>query len=107
MSTHTHQETRVDLLNWIDVERMRYADGKYTDDKRTFLIEALKTEGLSPTWMNFHLNYLKRADLFGLDTTQGRQAMAKCIVSLMHCLETAIEEFGPLPAPGVPSGEIQ
>lgn len=98
--------TRADLQKWIAVERATYADIKFSDENRAFLIDAMRVERLGPIWLGFIGNYLKRAELFGLDTLQGRQALGKTIVTLLHCLETAMDEFGPMPAPGVSSGEI-
>lgn len=97
---------REELQAWIVTERATYADIKFSDENRAFLIKAMREEKLGPIWMGFIGNYLKRAELFGLDTLQGRQALGKTIVTLLHCLETAIDEFGPMPAPGVSSGEI-
>lgn len=98
--------TRGELLAWIAAERALYADIKFSDENRAFLVDAMRQEKLGPIWMGFIGNYLKRAELFGLDTLQGRQALGKTIVTLLHCLETAIDEFGPMPTPGVSSGEI-
>lgn len=53
------------------------------------------------------MNYYGRALIFNVTTELGRQAVGKTIATLMHLLETAVEEHGPMPLPGVPSGEIQ
>ena len=100
---------RQDVLAWIEQERDQYADVKYAQDgdNRARLIDAMREEGLGDTWMNFILNYLKRAELLGVQSAQGRQALGKAIVTCMHALETSIEIFGPMPVPGVPSGEVR
>lgn len=99
------------LMEWIKLERTNYADvGKYAPGSpgRVMLIEAMKTEGFGQTWSNFIYNYLFRAEKqYGLDTQQGRQAMGKAIVSLLHCLETACWVYGDMPRPGMPSGEVE
>jgi hypothetical protein len=66
----------------------------------------MRTDGLAGPWIDFIGNYLRRAELLGLDTMKGRQALGKYIVTMMHCLETAIEVYGPMPRAGYPSGEI-
>lgn len=94
---------------WISLERIQYADTKYKDgeDNRAKLIEAMKTEGFSEdgVWMGFLGNYIRRAQLFGVDTLQGRQALGKAITTAMHCLETAVMVHGDMPLPGVSSSD--
>lgn len=101
-------KARSDLRYWISEERTKYADRKYETrgKNRDALIKAMKTEGMNGIWLVHIQNYIGRANTLGLETLQGRQAMGKAIVTMMHCLETAIEEYGPMPLPGVPSGEI-
>lgn len=100
------------LLDWITTERAEHADKdqKYAPGSpgRLMLIEAMRTEGYGQTWGNFIDNYLFRAEKqYGLQTEQGRQAMGKAIVALMHCLETACYVYGDMPRPGLPSGEVE
>lgn len=92
---------------WIIAERALYADVKYAEDAANHLRlrTVMANEGLAPTWLDFIGNYLRRAELFGLDTPQGRQAMGKATVTMLHCLETAVDVFGPMPNPGYPSGD--
>ena len=99
---------RLALRKWIMQERSKYADVKYDEDgaNRKRLQNAMRTEGLGGLWLSHIGGYLDRAQTFGLDTEKGRQAMGKAIVTMMHCLETAIEIHGPMPEPGKPSGEI-
>lgn len=61
-------------------------------------------EGLDGWWQQQFDNYLHRADLLGLDTINGRQALAKFVATAVGCLEAAVRIYGPLPEPGVPSG---
>lgn len=98
---------REQLGLWLQIERSVYADAKFAEagENRLQLIEAMGNEGFGDTWMDFAGNYIKRAQLFGADTLQGRQAMGKAIVTLMHMLETAILVYGDMPAPGVSSTE--
>lgn len=102
---------RDDLLAWVRVERDHYTiPRKYGPDSagQQIVRDAVAQGGFADEGlMDFVGNYLKRAQLFGLDTPQGRQATGKAIVSLMNILEVACELHGPMPAPGYPSGEIQ
>ena len=100
---------RDELLEWIATERAFYADVKYAEDgtNREALIADLRYHPhIDGEWDVFIGNYMRRSQLFGVDSLPGRQALGKTIVTLMHCLETAIEVYGPMPAPGVPSGEF-
>ena len=106
-----HFEARNYLLAWLFSERAFYSDVKYRDGdyNRQFLIDAMRDEPFSDgsKWLDFIGNYMKRAQLFGLDTPIGRQALGKTLVTIQHCLETAIMIYGPMPEPGYPSGEIR
>lgn len=99
---------RMNVAEWIAKERAEYADVKFGAD--TEAIHKLEIEmrdyGYSGEWEVFVTNYLTRVKLMGLDTPRGRQALGKAIVTLLRCLEMATEIHGPLPKPGVPSGEI-
>lgn len=102
---------RVELHEWIVLERARYADVKYdedTDARHKLILDMQNFGNLEDDseWWTFISNYLSRARTLGLTTPQGRQALAKCIVTMMHCLETAIDVHGHLPKPGQPSGEL-
>lgn len=97
------------LMVWIAGERATHAGVKYGDDTPQWraLVEDMKAHAhLDGEWDVFIGNYLRRAQLLGLDSLPGRQALGKTIVTLMHCLETAVEVYGPMPSPGLPSGEI-
>lgn len=100
--------SRQQVSRWIEQERMNYADVKYADREgnRTALIEAMHAKDWE-RWTNFLGNYLKRAELFGLDTLEGRQAMGKAAVTALHILETAVSLFGDMPKPGVASGTVE
>jgi len=95
---------RTHLLEWIAIERREYADVKYAEDgdNRAMLKKAME-DGDWQRWTDFAGNYVRRAEMFGLNTLQGKQALGKAIVTLMHTLETAIEFYGDMPKPGVSS----
>ena len=102
---------RSQLVNWIDIERTLYADKKFANgsDARNKLVAELQEQGfkLDGDWYSFVGNYMKRAEIIGLEHAAGRQAMGKAIATLHHILETAIDLFGPMPEPGHPSGEVR
>lgn len=95
--------SRAALQFWISTERREYADVKYPD--KDVYDEKMRQQGIA-WWMDFMPNYLSRAEILGLDTPQGRQALGKLITTAMDCLESAIRVHGEMPRPGVTSGEI-
>lgn len=105
------QQSRVEVAGWIARERSAYADaGKYKEGSlgRNLIRVYLAGDNASQAAaLQFVFSYLDRAERFGLDTHQGRQALGKAVVAAMHILETAVELHGPMPLPGVPSGDIQ
>lgn len=101
------RDSRLQLLMWLTAERQRYSDVKYSDKKECDShIQEDGGIGDDSWYWGFIGNYLKRAQLMGLDQPNGRQALGKAIVTLMDALESSIRVFGPMPQPGVPSGEI-
>lgn len=104
---HVANGVRKHVRQWIDEERSRYADVKFAEgaEGRVMLIQAIKDRDWE-RFTNFAGNYMRRAEIQGLDTPQGRQQMGKAIVTMLHMLETAILVYEPMPKPGVPSGEI-
>lgn len=97
---------RGQVMAWLLIERSMYADKKYADGTATrdqFIEDMKSGNGLDDRWLDFVYNYVRQAKLLGLDTMQGRQALGKAISTLIHYLETAITEHGPMPAPGVSS----
>jgi hypothetical protein len=55
-------------------------------------------------WWTQLTNYYHRAQVLGLETVNGRQALAKFVATSCGLLESAVRLYGPLPPPGVPSG---
>lgn len=97
---------------WIEKERNDYADTKYGEGTPQRQ-RAIDDTGIHPhldddsDWYVFITNYLQRVRIFGVDTQQGRQALGKLVVTLLHCLETSVLVYGDMPKPGVSSGEIE
>lgn len=98
---------RLAVAQWVARERVEYADVKYAEDSanREMLIQAMADKDFM-RWLDFLNNYIRRAELFGLDTLQGRQALGKAAVTALHTLETAVMVHGPMPEPGVASGDL-
>lgn len=95
------------VARWIEGERAGHADVKYGPDQNLPARLTNVAEGNWDELRNFVLNYMKRVELFGLDTPQGRQALGKAAVTLIAYAEYAVAIHGPMPTPGVTSGEIQ
>lgn len=102
---------RQDIMEWLTEERVRYADLKYPpgEGQGRKRLEDMAANGVSDTSeeMIFLTNYLSRAQMFGVDTPQGRQAFGKFTVTAIAMMERMVAAFGPMPMPGVPSGTIK
>lgn len=69
-------------------------------------IEGVESQYMDDTWWSKQLyNYLYRAYTLGLDNPNGRQALAKFVATGQGMLMSAVRVYGPLPYPGVSSGE--
>lgn len=104
-------KARLHVAKWIAVERVRYADVKYAPDSENFehRLQDIKDNGIGPdsTEMVFLTNYLKRAELMGVDTPAGRQQFGKFVVTATAMLERIVLAFGEMPKPAVPSGQVE
>ena len=88
-------------LEWV-ADGQRYSFGKWPAEKSDEITRG-ETDRDWETWLN---QYLHRAMLMGFDTDVGRQALAKYVTTAVAMLDSVQRVYGPLPAPGVPSGEI-
>jgi hypothetical protein len=86
------------VLDWLEGEEV-YARTKWTDEME----DAIKDEDEYTDWVN---SYIHRAKVLGLETPAGRQALAKALKTMQGFVESTVRKHGPLPDPGVPSGEI-
>jgi hypothetical protein len=90
-------------FDWLAGERAYqvWKFGTELDDEHTL-------EGLADTgwWWRQLSSYFHRARVLGLDNPTGRQALAKFVATGCGLVESVIRVYGPLPRPGVPSGEI-
>ena len=102
---------RIVVGDWLATERREYADGKYKRDGETWhrLLLDMQNYGLHEQgeWFMFLTNYLRRAQLLGLDTPAGQQAFGKFVVTCLSCFEACVMVNGRPPMPGVPSGTIE
>lgn len=95
---------------WV-ADESRYQDEKFgldQDDEHTreFQNEERPFDNLNPPWWIHQVTmYLDRAYLLGLDTPNGRQAVAKATATCMGFMESTVRVYGLLPEPGVTSGE--
>ncbi|KKK56708.1 hypothetical protein LCGC14_3061830 [marine sediment metagenome] len=70
--------------------------------------QRIRTFGQDDDWFRHALDqYYHRAEVLGLDTPVGRQALAKFVATGVGMLDSVIEEHGHLPPPGTPSGVDQ
>jgi hypothetical protein len=99
--------SRPAVTRWLDDEYRLYANLKWSEPKAAEAHRSCVVGEGPTTWNDWAGNYIMRAAMFGLATPQGRQALGKAIVTLIHVLETAVVEFGPMPKPGVPSGVVE
>jgi hypothetical protein len=83
---------------WLNGERA-YAEGKWP----TGHVDETITPDRYKEWVE---QYMHRALVLGLDNPLGRQAQAKALRTLLAYTESVVRRFGPLPAAGVPSGEL-
>jgi hypothetical protein len=92
------------VFAWLVAERQYQLEkfGTHLDDDHTK--QGLHTDGW---WWQQLTNYYGRAKVLGLDLPAGRQALAKFTATACGLLESAVRVHGDLPAPGVPSGELQ
>lgn len=88
------------VLDWLRKER------KYADDKYPVSTVEQDNGVLTDRNIDFVNQYLKRAQILGLDTLSGRQNLAKAMSTLFDYCQGAVYCHGDLPLPGVPSGEI-
>lgn len=108
---------RQHLYEWVTVEE-EYVAGKF-DDERDGHDAALARYDFEEFWMRQIIQYLDRARLSlnaaatnphkesrRLFELRAQQAIAKAMMTAKGCAESSIRVFGPLPTPGVPSGEV-
>ena len=79
------------VIAWLASEKRDYAAAKWSwPDAAKAHRDCVVGSGPT-TWHDWAGNYIKRAAMFGLDTPQGRQALGKTVITLIHVLETAVE----------------
>lgn len=89
---------------WLEAELELYSGPKYPEEETRRAVE-----GNVEDWGTVEDRvgmYMRRATILGFDNPRGRQALAKGLRTLLTLTERVVEMHGPLPKPGVPSGEI-
>lgn len=97
-------ETEEYVREWLKRER-DYTLAKFGLDQDNQHILEWAEERTEDWWDQQLENYYHRARVLGLDTVNGRQALAKFVATSVGMLEAAVRQYGPLPEPGVTSGE--
>lgn len=93
-------ETEEYVREWLRKER-QYTIQKFgldADDEHTNIY-------VGDWWEQQLNNYLYRARVLGIDSINGRQALAKFVATGVGMLEACVRKYGPLPIPGVTSGD--
>ena len=108
---------RVHLYQWIAGEE-GYVHGKF-NDQRDGHDQTLKDYDLEAFWIRQVVQYYDRAAAFlkaakeseGADRRhleqRAQQAMAKAMMTAKGMVESSIRVYGPMPKPGVSSGEVE
>lgn len=107
VSIVTSRRERVAWLEWLKTEHAVYSDAKF-DEQRPEHDERLREDGIGiESWWRLQVfQYVQRAHVLGLETPQGRQALAKGLAAYTGLLESTIRVHGPLPPAGVSSGTV-
>lgn len=96
------------VIYWLRGERHYTLEKFGSEQDREHVRDFANAEYGRETWFNSQFDvYYHRAWVLGLDTPNGRQALAKFVSTAAGMLAAATQEYGELPKPGVPSGEIQ
>jgi hypothetical protein len=110
------RDERLHLYRWVAREE-RYVADKF-DDQRDGHDASLRDD-LADFWERQIIQYYDRARVFlaaaaeaeGDDRRhleqRAQQAMAKAMMTAKGLVESSIRVFGPLPKPGVPSGQVE
>lgn len=89
------------VCDWVGDE-YHYATTKVTQDPEA---DDQKTSTTPEYWEDQISMYVHRSIVLGFDTPAGRQAAAKAATTAMCFLESVVRVHGPLPEPGVSSGQ--
>lgn len=107
----SRRRERVIVLTWLQRELEEYADAKFNENDTWTAQQADDVHtrdgvGGDSWWLRQIEQYLGRADVQGLDTLGGRQALFKACTTMLGLLESTVRVYGPPPRPGVPSGTV-
>lgn len=112
---------REHLYRWI-VGEEEYVAGKF-DDQRPDHDDEMRDSHLNPEgfWFRQIVQYYDRARIFFNEALsleegdphrremeqRGQQALAKAMMTAKGCVESSIRVYGPLPKPGLSSGNVE
>lgn len=109
------REERRILYDWMTVEE-KYVAAKFDSQRH---VHDATLHDLDAFWIPQIVQYLDRAKVF-LESSAGhkdanrrhlellaQQALAKGMMTFKGLVEASIRVYGPLPEPGVPSGEVK
>lgn len=115
------KEERRHLYEWMTLEE-EYVAAKFDDQRNGHDDEMRSVAGFNDFWIRQVVQYYDRAYTFLIGAKAARengdhesarhleqraqQAMAKAMMTAKGMVESSIRVFGPLPTPGVPSGEV-
>lgn len=100
------ESTDIDVaLAWVREERIGHAGDKWTPELEDAISAHPWADG-PDGWRFWLLQYLDRSRLLGLENPRGLQALGKFVTTAVDMLSSIERVYGPLPAPGLPSGEI-
>lgn len=116
--------TRRHVFKWIREEIAKYLyqpGSKYSDMQAQYDRQDASWQqgGFSEFWDPHLEGYLGRVrqhfqaayetdspTVRNLHIAKAQQALAKCLTTMIDCVESSVRVHGPLPQPGVPSSEI-
>lgn len=107
-------EERATVMRWMLAE-WGYANAKFglleDCDQRHGHDESMRRHGFTSElseafWFRQVTQYFKRAELMGVDSLPGRQALMKSLMTLFDACSSMIRVHGLPPEPGHPSGEV-
>jgi len=94
------------LFDYVQAWQRQELVYRLTKFPTTEKMRLLNQEGIGPgtVWHEQIASKLHRAHVLGVDTPNGRQAIAKCAAAALSLAETAVLVYGELPYGGVESG---
>jgi hypothetical protein len=97
----TDRRDRKRVLEWVRDEWALYADRRndpnVADVEKHLLVDNPLTEGW---WHDVVWQYMRRAEVFGLETPKGRQQVMKAVATMIDLAACVVRVYGDPPSPG-------